>query len=382
LERTRILFFRQGSFSHINDRVAGWLREQFPDRELVEIDVLQEVIKPARAVVWRGAATALLTYLPRIARGRQDFRDLYYKTAYIFHAVRRLVAEKYSGLAPSCLFSLQTQSLYDAGIDGLPHFVYSDHTHLANLCYPGATRDALASARWIELERELYRRARRNLVMSGFVRQSLVEDYGCDPAAISFVGAAPNLPPPNSPPDNDNYSNRTILFVGIGWERKGGPVLIEAFERVLEKIPDARLIIAGSSPEVRLRNVDVVGRVPLPEVSRLLRRCSVLALPSWREPQGVNVIEALMQGIPVVATNIGALPEMVQDKKTGRIVPAGDAPALSSALIDLLSDPALCRQYGQAAWDDARARYSSSVVSRRMGEAIRSALAESGADGV
>lgn len=43
--RTRILFFRQGSFSHINDRVAGWLREQFPDLELVEIDVLKEVLE-------------------------------------------------------------------------------------------------------------------------------------------------------------------------------------------------------------------------------------------------------------------------------------------------------------------------------------------------
>ena len=60
-QRTRILFFRQGGFSHINDRVAGWLREQFPREELVEIDILQDVVKSSRTLVFRAAATALLT---------------------------------------------------------------------------------------------------------------------------------------------------------------------------------------------------------------------------------------------------------------------------------------------------------------------------------
>ncbi len=369
-----ILFFRQGNFSHINDRIAGWLREQFPEHELVQIDVLQEVVKSSRHVVWRAAATTLTTYLPRLVSGRGIFRDLYYKTPYLFHAIRRIIAEKYSPLVPSALFSIQSQTLYDASIDGLPNFLYTDHTHLANLRYPGATRDQLASPAWIELERSVYHHVRKNLVMSAFVRDSMVEDYGCDPANIAIVGAAPNMPPPGAPLDNAGYSNQTILFVGIDWERKGGPLLIEAFARVLEKIPSARLIIAGCSPEVRMRNVEVLGRVPLAEVSRLLLRCSVVALPSWREPQGINAIEAITYGIPVVVSAVGALPEVIDDRKSGRVIPPGDVPALASALIDLLSDPDLCRRYGEAARETARARYSSESVSRRIGEAIRSAL--------
>lgn len=372
--RTRILFFRQGSFSHINDRVAGWLREQFPGQELVEIDILQEVIKPARAVRFRAAATALITYLPRIAGGCRDFRDIFYRTPYLFNSIRRLVAEKYASLAPSCLFSIQTQSLYDAGIDGLPHFLYTDHTHLANLTYPGASRGQLFSPRWIELETSLYHRVRANLVMSAFIRDSLVRDYHCDPAKIAIVGAAPNLPPPTSPLDNANYSNQTILFVGIDWERKGGPILIEAFREVQKTLPAARLIIAGASPAIDLPNVEILGRVPLAEVSRLLLRSSVLALPSLREPQGVNAIEALMHGIPVVASNIGALPEMVQDRKTGLIVPPNDPLALATALTDLLSNPRLCRRYGQAARQSAMDRFSLPIISQRLGDAIRSAL--------
>ena len=332
------------------------------------------MIKPSRAVLSRAAATAFLAYLPRIAGGCRDFRDLFYRTPFLFDSIRRLIAKKYSSRASSVLFSIQTQSLYDAGIDGLPHFLYTDHTHLANLRYPGADPTLLCSPRWIKLEAALYDRVRSNLVMSSFVRDSLVEDYSCDPSQVSIVGAAPNLPPPASLPDNADYSNRTILFVGVNWERKGGPELLKAFTRVREKLPDARLIIAGCSPSVQTPGVEVLGRISLAEVGNRLLRCSVFAFPSRREPQGVAAIEALMHGIPVVATNIGALPEVIDDGKTGCLVSPNDIPALSTALIDLLSDPALCRRYGQAARESALARYSSPAVSKRLGDAIRAAL--------
>jgi glycosyltransferase involved in cell wall biosynthesis len=112
----------------------------------------------------------------------------------------------------------------------------------------------------------------------------------------------------------------------------------------------------------------------LPEISRLLLKSSVLALPSWREPQGIIAIEALMHGIPVVASDVGALPEMVNDRVTGRIFPAGDSAALANALVELLSDPDLCRRYGEAGREAANSRYSSKVVSQRLGDAIRLAL--------
>jgi glycosyltransferase involved in cell wall biosynthesis len=374
--RRRIIFFRQGKFSHTNENVVTWLREQFPEEELVQIDVLQEVIKSSRVVVYLAAAAALKTYLRRIVLEGQEFRDMYYKTPYLFRAVRRLIGQKYAELAKTCLFSIQTQSLYDASIPGLPHFLYTDHTHLANLRYPGVTRAQLSTPAWIELERSIYHRVRMNLVMSEFVRDSLIEDYGCEPSRIAVVGAAPNVPPPDAVPDNANYSNQVILFVGIDWERKGGPYLVEAFRKVSAQVPGAKLVIAGSTPKIDLPNVQVLGRVPRPEVSRLLLESSVLALPSLREPQGMIAIEALAHGIPVVATNVGALPEAVEDGKCGRIIPPCDSLALADALIDLISDPAKCRKYGEAGRESARARYYAESVSQRMGEAIRAGLAE------
>jgi glycosyltransferase involved in cell wall biosynthesis len=372
--RNQILFFRQGSFSHINDRVAGWLREQFPDCALVQIDVLQEVIKTSRALLAGGVVAAGVTYLPRVLAGHRDFRDFFYRTPWLFNGIRRRIARRYAEIAPSLLFTIQTQSLYDAGIAGVPHFLYTDHTHLANLRYPGATRAALYSPSWIALEKALYHRTRRNLVMSDFIRQSLIEDYQCAPDQIAVVGAAPNLPAPDALPDNGSYTNRTILFVGVDWERKGGPLVVEAFHEILKTLPDARLIIAGSSPTVDCANVEVLGRVPLAEISGLLLRSTVLALPSLREPQGVNAIESLMHRIPVVASRIGALPEMVPDRKAGIIVPPNDLPALAAALLEILTNPELARSYGEAGREFALANYSSASVSRRMGDAIRAAL--------
>lgn len=372
--RSRILFFRQGAFSYTNDRLTRSLAQEFSDLDIVEIDILRDVVKPLSSVVFRGAAAAALTYLPRILAGDHNYYNLFFRTPFIFNAIRRIIATKYAPLARTALFSIQTQSLYDASIDGLPHFLYTDHTHLANLNYPGANTSQLAARSWIKLESSIYHRVRKNLVMSGFVRDSLTNDYSCDRSRVSVVGASPNLTPNGAPLNNADYTNRTILFIGIDWERKGGPILLSAFRKVLDRIPDARLIIVGASPRVDLPNVEILGRLPLAEIPPLILRSSLFAFPSLREPYGIAAIEALMHGIPVVATNIGALPEIVEDGVSGRIIPPGDVNALAETLISLISDPALLRRYGAAGQQSARARFSQDIVTRRLGDAIRSSL--------
>jgi glycosyltransferase involved in cell wall biosynthesis len=67
---------------------------------------------------------------------------------------------------------------------------------------------------------------------------------------------------------------------------------------------------------------------------------------------------------------------MVEDRKTGIIIPPNDIPALASALIELLSNPTLARSYGEAGHESALARYSPASVSQRLGDAIRSSLLE------
>jgi glycosyltransferase involved in cell wall biosynthesis len=272
-------------------------------------------------------------------------------------------------------FSFQTQSLYDCSTPGLPHFIYSDHSHLANLMYPAFSRTELFPRDWIDLERETYNRARHIFVMSEHVRRSLVDQYGCDPQRTAAVGGGSNVDPTPVPLQNDEYRNQTIVFVGVDWERKGGPTLIEAFQRVRTRFPNARLVIIGTSPVVREPGIEILGRVPREEVKARLARASIFCMPTRIEPFGVAVVEAFFHELPVVATNIGAMPGLVCDGENGRLVPPDDPQALAEALIELLSDPEKCRRFGQAGRELVSKRYSWEIAVERIRAFINEDLA-------
>ena len=132
---------------------------------------------------------------------------------------------------------------------GIPHFVYTDHTHLANRQYPDPPPNRKFSAEWIELEREIYHRATRVFTFSSNIGRSLIDDYGVEPAKIRCAYAGSNLPRwPGAPVRVPG--GKTILFVGMEWERKGGPLLVAAFRRVLREHPDAKLVIVGCATAV------------------------------------------------------------------------------------------------------------------------------------
>jgi glycosyltransferase involved in cell wall biosynthesis len=138
----------------------------------------------------------------------------------------------------------------------------------------------------------------------------------------------------------------TVLFLAGLERRKGVDTLLDAFAEVAQTRPEAQLWLAGAGSleaEVRARaardplagRVDVLGRVGREQVPALLRSSTLLAVPSLGEPFGMNALEALASGLPVVATNAGGLADLVPDDGN-RKVPPGDATALARALDELL----------------------------------------------
>ena len=324
------------------------LERCFPEFEVEEIDVYWDFILRRPDVVARNVFEVLRMYGKDILRRRRELGLCFYRTPYIFHAIRQWLRSRLEPRRKEFAFSFGTQSLYDASIPGLPHFLYTDHTHLANLYYPHFRKESLFAEEWIALEREIYQNAAGTFVPGEHVLRSLREQYGCAPERTQCVHAGINFPAQTPALQNEGYGNRTIVFVGVDWARKGGPELVEAFRLVREKQPEARLIVVGCSPAVHEAGVEIAGRVPVEEVSRLLSAASVFCMPSRVEPFGIAVLEAFACGLPAVVTRIGALPGMVRDGETGRVVEAGDVGALAEALIELLADPAKCRRYGEA----------------------------------
>jgi len=142
----------------------------------------------------------------------------------------------------------------------------------------------------------------------------------------------------------------TVAFAGRLVAKKGTEVLVRAMATVAERLPEARLVIAGDGPErtglTRLvSELDLGARVTLtghlrePELERTLRSAWVQAVPSVYEEPFPNVAaEAMMRGTAVVATATGGSTEVVRDGLTGRLVPPGDPAALAAALFGILEN--------------------------------------------
>ncbi len=145
----------------------------------------------------------------------------------------------------------------------------------------------------------------------------------------------------------------TIVMIGRLVPPKDPLCLVDAVRR----LPEARLVFLGDGPlrtriEAAARRGGVDARVSLlgsrPDVAAVLRTCDIFALPSRWEGLPFAVIEAMMAGLPVVATRVGGLPELVEHGVTGFLVPAGDAGALEEALRALVTDETLRRRMGAA----------------------------------
>ncbi len=158
---------------------------------------------------------------------------------------------------------------------------------------------------------------------------------------------------------DDETESGGLLFVGNAEDYNKGVVYAI---RALAMLPaaSARLyIVGGPSGEQRVApaearrlgvedRVMIVGRVPEADLARWYRRAQILVSPSLYEGFGLPAAEAMACGTPVVASDGGALPEVVADRETGRIVPAGNARALADALGELLADPGRCVEMGAA----------------------------------
>lgn len=370
--RKHIAFIRPKAWPLANRIVEGVLKTQFPDHEVEVMDISQMIRKRPDIILVNSIATLTL-YGKDIATRRKKFRLAFWRTPYIFRQVKRLTARRLSKARYS--FSFQMQSLFDTSTPGLPHFIYTDHTHLENLNYATNNKNNLYSARWIDLEKTIYHHATLNFVRSSNVQRSMVKDYNCPIEKVPLVYAGSNASVSSVKKENIDYADPHILFVGLDWNRKGGPDLVEAFKLVRESSPDAKLTIVGAKPQVRIPNCDVVGPLPAQELDHYYQKASVFCLPTHLEPFGIVFIEAMTARLPIVATNVGAIPDFVEDGKNGWLVVPGDIQALADALLKLLMKPSIAREFGERSYEIAQERYSWEAVGKQFQQNILSVMA-------
>ncbi len=246
---------------------------------------------------------------------------------------------------------VQHQTLCAPRATNTPFVIYTDNTMaLTQRLRPGyaplSRRDA---QRWQEFERSVCRRALTVFTCSEFARSSVIRDYGCAPERVATVGAGANMLM-QSPPDRSR-ARPSALFAGVQFERKGGRTLLEAWPAVRRRVSNAELVIAGPrrNPAGRPQDgVRWVGRVGRAELGRLYTDATVFVMPSEFEPWGLVFAEAMGAGLPCIGANCCAMPEIIQDEVSGRLVTPGNAQELAMALVQLLGDSSQAAEMGRA----------------------------------
>jgi glycosyltransferase involved in cell wall biosynthesis len=165
------------------------------------------------------------------------------------------------------------------------------------------------------------------------------------------------------------------LFVGQDWERKGGPDVLRAFDRLRTDIPTATLTIVGCKPGPQPAcGVRYVEKVDLEELPAYLAAASVFCLPAHHEPAGIAYSEASAWGLAVVASTAGNISDRILTERTGLLVSPGDVDALAGALRRLALDPSLRLQLGRAGRDYTLANFTWRSVAAKIAAAIRPVL--------
>ena len=236
----------------------------------------------------------------------------------------------------------------------------------------------------------LYTRAATHIVTTGErLREALIRDNGFPAAMISSVPTG--IDPQRFLP-GDRLAARKALglapdlrYIGIvatlrSW--KGHLYLLEAFAKLARS--GTTLLIIGEGPmrgpierkitELRLdKCTRLAGQQDKPE--DWLRALDISCLPSYAN-EGVPqaILQAMLIGLPVVTTPVGAILEAVSDGETALVVPARDASALAAAIDRLMRDPDLARRLGHAARERALQRFSRDIMLERMESVFRRAL--------
>ncbi len=224
---------------------------------------------------------------------------------------------------------------------------------------------------WI---RPTLRQADRLIVPSGFLQQVFAR-FGLVgevvPNVVDLSRFAPRPASPGSRPDQPHLivtrNLESIYDIGTA---------LRALAIVRNTLPGAHMTVAGSGPERDnlaelaralglAANVTFTGRLDNDRIAELYQRADLFLNPSLVDNMPISILEALASGVPVVSTNVGGIPFVVDHQKTALLVPPREPAAMARAVLDLLDDPAKAARLSSAgresvqqyAWQNVRGRW-------------------------
>jgi glycosyltransferase involved in cell wall biosynthesis len=220
-----------------------------------------------------------------------------------------------------------------------------------------------------------YRQADQVIVHGEQIRQEVVKHLHLPAEHIHVVPPVPDIVlPARTSSGSCQHDRQHILFFGRIWAYKGLEYLIRAEPLITSQVPHVRIVIAGRGEDfARYRRMMVHPEhfivhneyIPDDKLIDLFREASIVVLPYVDGSISGVVAVAGTFGKPVVATTVGILPEMIDDGRTGLLVPPRDEKALAAALVRLLRDERLRDELGRGAKRKVETTFSPYAVARQ-----------------
>lgn len=213
------------------------------------------------------------------------------------------------------------------------------------------------------IERAAIRRAAACVFATRWAAESAISDYGADPAAVSVAPFGANLdiiPSRDAALRERPREALRMLFLGVSWERKGGPLALDALRKLRASGIPAELTVCGCEPP---RGVTAPGlRVVAPadkrrpeeraRLDRMLAESHLMLLPTRNDCSPVVFSEAAAHGLPVVSTRTGGVADVVTEGETGILLPVeSEGEAYANAIRALWDDPVRMARMRAAARD-------------------------------
>ena len=223
---------------------------------------------------------------------------------------------------------------------------------------------------------DVFRSADRIVCLTRYDAERVAK-IGCPNEKIRTVPNAVNTKR-FMPSDKDERRDALVVWTGRFVPEKGLPYLVEAAKLVVEKRKNVRFLLVGYGPlKTKIKKLaydyglldrflNIIGPVGRDKIPSILGKASIFAFPSLSEGQPISVLEAMACGLPVVCSDIPGLREVVRHRINGLVVPARNSPALSNALLTLLSDEDLRKTMGQNSRRLALSKYSWQVVVNQL----------------
>lgn len=215
----------------------------------------------------------------------------------------------------------------------------------------------------------LFRGAARVLSWSSWARGSLLNDYGVNPACVEVVPPGVDLSLWR-PGQSGAGAPLRILFVGGDFERKGGPLVLRAFQALEHGMAELHLVTRTPLPQTPGVMVYNSMQPNSAELIALYQHCDVFVLPTGAEAFGIAAVEACAAGLPVIATRTGGLVDIVTEGETGYFIASGDEAAMVDRLQLLSKTPALRERLSGAARARAELYFDARKNAQRLADCL------------